>query len=144
MRSPTPPTTAVDLYNYCHCAHRVYLDANGDPALKSEVSPFVQLLWEKGLQTEREYIARLGIDDFVDLQGLSPEVAWAETQRLMQEGAQLIYQGCLIHEGRIGRPDLLLRHDDALQAWKRVLVIDPQNRGAVRRIAILRRKQPRP
>ncbi len=55
-----PTITAVDLYNHTQCAHRVFLDANGDPGLKSEVSAFVKLLWEKGLQTEREYIERLG------------------------------------------------------------------------------------
>ena len=104
--------TAADLYNYTHCAHRVYLDANGDPAQKSEVSPFVQLLWEKGLQTEREYIARLGIDAVEDLQAYTTRDAWPETERLMRAGAQLIYQGCLIHGNRVGRPDLLLRHDD--------------------------------
>ena len=36
--------TANDLYNLTKCAHRVYLDANGDPKEKSEVSPFVKLL----------------------------------------------------------------------------------------------------
>jgi hypothetical protein len=49
-----PTVTAVDLYNFTQCAHRVYLDANGDPAQKGEVSKFVQLLWEKGLQTRAD------------------------------------------------------------------------------------------
>lgn len=46
--------TAQGLYNYVKCPHRVYLDNNGDPKEKSEVNLFVKLLWEKGLQTEKE------------------------------------------------------------------------------------------
>lgn len=106
------PITAVDLYNYTQCAHRVYLDANGDPAQKSDVSSFVKLLWEKGLQTERDYISRLGYDAFEDLQALTVKDAAPVTLELMSRGARIIYQGCLIHGRRVGRPDLLLRHDD--------------------------------
>ena len=52
--------TAQDLYNMTRCPHRVFLDANGDPAEKGEVSSFVKLLWELGLQTERDYLDTLG------------------------------------------------------------------------------------
>ena len=52
--------TAQALYNITKCAHRVYLDANGDPKDRSEVGSFVKLLWELGLQTEREYLDTLG------------------------------------------------------------------------------------
>jgi hypothetical protein len=38
--------TAQDLYNFTKCLHRVFLDSNGDPWEKSEVSSFVKLLWE--------------------------------------------------------------------------------------------------
>ena len=53
--------TAQDLYNYTKCAHRVYLDAHGDPASRARASAFVRLLWEMGLQTEREYVRALGL-----------------------------------------------------------------------------------
>jgi len=99
--------TAVDLYNVTQCAHRVYLDAHGDPAQKSEVSRFVQLLWEKGLQTERDYIARLGYDAVDDLQALSIRDAADQTLALMSGGARLIYQGVLISGDQVERPDLL-------------------------------------
>ncbi len=105
--------TAQDLYNLTRCAHRVYLDAHGDPRDKSEVSSFVKLLWELGLQTEREYLASLGRDQpLADLQPLSVGPAWQETRRLMQEGVSLIYQGCLIDGPYVGRPDLLLKRAD--------------------------------
>jgi hypothetical protein len=59
--------TAQDLYNFTKCLHRVFLDSNGDPWEKSEGSSFVKLLWEVGLQTERDYITSLGDQEIVDL-----------------------------------------------------------------------------
>ena len=67
--------TAQDLYNYTKCAHRVYLDAHGDPAERSEVGEFVRLLWEMGLQTEREHLAGLAGIPYEDLSALPIEKA---------------------------------------------------------------------
>jgi len=88
--------TAQDLYNLTKCHHRVYLDTNGNPEEKGEVGSFVKLLWELGLQTEREYIASIGDLPIEDLEILSVEPAFHETIRLMRNGAPLIYQGCLM------------------------------------------------
>ncbi len=109
--------TAQDLYNLTKCAHRVYLDANGDPKDKGEVSSFVKLLWELGLQTEREYIDMVGEVPVSDLSPLPIEEAWAETLRLMKEGAPLIYQGCLKDGPFVGRPDLLVKRDGPPSAF---------------------------
>ena len=109
---PPHRITAQDLYNFTSCPHRVYLDANGDPKEKGDVSPFVKLLWEMGLQTERDYISTVGDISVSDLRLLSIEAAWPETRKLMQEGAPLIYQGCLVDGPYVGRPDLLLRRTD--------------------------------
>ncbi len=57
---------AKDLYNYTKCLYRVYLDSNGDPSEKGEVSEFVKLLWEMGLQTERDYLSSLYARDVVE------------------------------------------------------------------------------
>lgn len=103
--------TANDLYNFTKCAHRVYLDANGDPKEKVDVSPFVKLLWELGLQTERRYLTVQGSGEIADLQPLPPDVAVGETLRLMHTGAPCIYQGCLRDDDLIGRPDLLVKRD---------------------------------
>ena len=111
------PITAHDLYNLTKCAHRVYLDANGDPTEKGEVSPFVKLLWELGLQTEQEYLRTVGDVPVSNLQPLTPEAAWVETLRLMKEGAPLIYQGCLIDGPFVGRPDILLKRADMESAF---------------------------
>lgn len=104
--------TAQDLYNLTKCHHRVYLDSNGNPDEKGEVGSFVKLLWELGLQTEREYIESLGEIPVVDLGVLSVEQAFIETMRLMEEGAPLIYQGCLIDGPYVGRPDLLMKGEE--------------------------------
>jgi len=79
--------TAQALYNLTRCAHRMYLDANGDPQEKGEVSAFVKLLWELGLQTEREYLAMLGEKEVVDLTSLRVGRREAEAMRLANEEA---------------------------------------------------------
>ncbi|RMH35764.1 MAG: TM0106 family RecB-like putative nuclease [Nitrospirae bacterium] len=109
---PVKPITAQSLYNLTKCAHRVYLDANGDPAEKGEANVFVKLLWELGLQTERNYLDTLGALPVEDLSSLSPATASRETLRLMRTGVPLIYQGCLKDDPYLGRPDLLLKRDD--------------------------------
>ncbi len=107
-----PRVTAQDLYNHTKCLHRVYLDSNGDQSEKSEVSSFVKLLWEVGLQTERDYIDSLGDLEIVDLQSFAVEPAFTETIMAMEQGVPLIYQGCLIYENFVGRPDLLIKRED--------------------------------
>ncbi|MEW6325931.1 MAG: TM0106 family RecB-like putative nuclease [Nitrospirota bacterium] len=114
---PDPQITASDLYNYTKCHHKVYLDANGNPAEKGEVSSFARLLWEMGLQTERDYLGRFGGVEVTDLSRKTPEAAWVGTAEAMRQGDALIYQGCLIHGRYRGRPDLLIRSDDAPSAW---------------------------
>lgn len=104
--------TAQDLYNYTKCPHRVYLDANGNPEEKCEVSAFVKLLWELGLQTEREYIESLDGGECVDLRGQSVDEAWVATRSFMKQGVPLIYQGCLKDGPFVGRPDLLYKRTD--------------------------------
>ncbi len=105
--------TAQDLYNYTKCAHRVYLDAHGDPAERSEVGEFVRLLWEMGLQTEREHLAGLAGIAYEDLTALSIDKAVTRTTELMAQGTALIYQGAIRAGDWLGRPDLLHRRDDA-------------------------------
>jgi len=104
--------TAQDLYNYTKCKHRVYLDSNGDPDERGEVSSFVQLLWEMGLQTEKDYLEQLGGVDYENLESLSIGKAAERTLALMQSGVTAIYQGVIQFEDLTGRPDLLIRSDE--------------------------------
>ena len=53
--------TASMLYNYMKCEHRVWRDIYGPQDEKIfESNPFVQLLWDKGVQHEEKIVARLG------------------------------------------------------------------------------------
>ena len=44
-----PRITASLLYSHLECPHRVAMDAIGDPSLRDEASPFLQMLWERGV-----------------------------------------------------------------------------------------------
>ena len=103
---------AKDLYNYTKCLYRVYLDTNGNPSEKGEVSEFAKLLWEMGLQTERDYLSSLGEKPITDLSALDLEKALDKTSEAMKRGDELIYQGYLAFERYRGRPDLLVKRDD--------------------------------
>jgi predicted RecB family nuclease len=109
--------SAKDLYNYTKCLYRVYIDSNGNPSEKGEVSEFTKLLWEMGLQTEREYLSSLGEKLITDLSIYYPEEAWEKTLEAMQQGDELIYQGYLVHGRYRGRPDLLVRGEDGGSRW---------------------------
>ena len=104
--------TAQDFYNYTKCKHRVYLDSNGNLDEKEEVSSFVEMLWEMGLQNEADYLQTLGDLSFENLETLSISVAANRTLELMQHGVALIYQGAIQAGPKIGRPDLLFKRDD--------------------------------
>jgi len=65
--TPTPPPiTASMLYDLVGCSHRVAMDLFADPADRDKVSPFVQLLWERGTMYEEQVVADIG-EPFVDL-----------------------------------------------------------------------------
>lgn len=119
---PTPS----DLANLARCAHRVYLDATGDPAAKLPTSAFLELLWEGGLFHEERIVAGLGVvnakvsDD--------PTERIAETHRLMATGERRIYHGYFEKDDLRGEPDLLERVErpSTLGAWA-YLPIDIKN-----------------
>lgn len=98
--------TASQLYNHLACPHRVAMDAAGDPALRDEVSPFVQLLWERGVAHERELIGQLGVQ-CLDLSALSGEAKEAATREAIARREPLIYSGRLSVHQLLGEPDLL-------------------------------------
>lgn len=104
--------TATDLYNYIQCKHRVYLEKFGDPKLKDKISPFVKLLWERGIQHEEkaiESIRRRKDKTFAEIKKDQPanQKTFKETLQLMKNGVDYIYQGVLIGDNFSGRPDLL-------------------------------------
>jgi predicted RecB family nuclease len=82
------------------------MDAFADPSLRDPVSPFVQLLWEKGTLFERDTIADLGVP-FADLSVFRGEEKEAETRAAIGRGDTLIYSGRLSERELLGELDLL-------------------------------------
>lgn len=107
----TQVVTASMLYDLVQCPHRAFLDLFGDPARRDEVSPFVNLLWERGSAVERDTIGRLNVP-FLDLSEVPVAEREARTREAMQSRAPLIYQGRVSADDLLGEPDLLRLEDD--------------------------------
>jgi len=106
-----PHLTASKLYNYIQCPHRVWRDVHGDQSKKiQETNPFVQLLWDKGMQHEKEVVGRLG--EFVDLGEGDQQERIANTKQAMDDGVDLLYQPVIAYENLLGIPDFLRKLDD--------------------------------
>jgi predicted RecB family nuclease len=105
--APTsPPITGSMLYDLVACPHRVTMDLFADPATRDAVSPFVQLLWERGAAHEKDVVAGIG-EPFVDLSmnhGVEKERL---TLAAMDRGEPLIYSGRITSDDLLGEPDLL-------------------------------------
>lgn len=102
--------TASMLYCYTTCPHRVMLDLFGNPFERDEISPFVELLWERGHLFEQETIEGLSIS-FLNLRGVPLAQREEMTSRAMANGEELIYGGRISHGDLLGEPDLLRRTD---------------------------------
>jgi hypothetical protein len=48
------PITASMLYDLVACPHRVSMDLFADVAQRDKISPFVQLLWDRGAAHEKK------------------------------------------------------------------------------------------
>jgi predicted RecB family nuclease len=111
----TKPITASMLYNFVQCPHRVSLDLYGSPNRKDKVSAFVQLLWEKGNEYEKEVIENLDIP-FTDLSSLSGDEKENATTEAMSRGDNLIYSGRIKDGNLLGEPDLLRKQGEGYVA----------------------------
>jgi predicted RecB family nuclease len=98
--------TAAMLYDIVQCPHRPSMDLFGNPKDRDEISPFVQLLWEKGTTFEREVISGLSAP-FVDLTHFSGDEREQKTLEAMENCAPLIYGGRISADDLLGDPDLL-------------------------------------
>jgi len=98
------------LYNFVACPHRVSMDLYADPATRDEVSPFVQLLWDRGFSHEKAVIGALAIP-FVDLSSFGGDDKERLTLEAMSRGEPLIYSGRISANGLLGIPDLLRKED---------------------------------
>jgi predicted RecB family nuclease len=102
--------TASRLYDYLQCPHRVWRDIYGPQNEKStEVNPFVKLLWDRGVQHEKDVIKGFEV---LDIATFPQDQRFDETMKAMEAEVPLLYQGVLIHGDNMGIPDLLRRNPD--------------------------------
>lgn len=92
-----PHLTTSKLYNYLQYPHRVWRDIHSDQSEKiKETNPFVQLLWDKGMQHEKEVVGKLG--EFVDLGEGEQQERITNTKQALADGVELLYQPIIVHE----------------------------------------------
>lgn len=107
--------TASMLYDFVICPHRVTMDLFGDPAEKDPISPFVQLLWEKGNAFEKDVIEGLKIP-FLNLRIVPDTDRERRTFEAMAAGEGLIYGGRIRSDDLLGEPDLLRKQNNGYVA----------------------------
>jgi len=105
--------SATDFYDFKKCKYLPYINKHGDSLDRDEVSRFVQMLWDKGIQHEdkivKKYVEKNKGKTFVEI----PKTQQADTRsflktlQYMKDGVDFIYQGVLIDGNCSGRPDLL-------------------------------------
>ncbi len=104
--TPAIPITAAMLYDLVQCPHRVTMDAFGDPAKRDKISPFVQLLWDRGTAFEKQVVGQLQ-QPFLDLSQFSGNEKERLTREAMARHEPLIYGGRISSGDLLGDPDLL-------------------------------------
>lgn len=105
--------TATHIFQYINCPHWPYYDWHATEEEKKycrESTEGERLRWEDGIMLEKEYVQTLSQgSDVVDLSASSHEQAFAATVEAMRTGAAWIYQGMIVRDDLLGRPDLLCR-----------------------------------
>lgn len=96
-----------DASSWALCARRVWLDNKGKLEVEEAEDAFEALLIELGLAHEQAVLTQLMKEKSVHT-ATSPE----DTQRLMAEGVDVIYQAQLLDKENhfVGYPDFLIRH----------------------------------
>src|SRR5262249_49879363 len=100
--------TASMLYDLVTCPHRVTMDLFANPHERDEVSPFLSLLWERGVEHEKEVISALRTS-FTDLSKYEGPEKEHRTLDAMNRAEPLIYGGRINAGDLIGQPDILRR-----------------------------------
>ena len=116
---------ATDLSNFLACRRRTGLDmavAHGVKKRPHQDDPLLELLWQRGLEHEKAYVASLRSEtnSVVDLEhiGDTAERVLA-TLEAMSRGVDVIVQGGLSDRGWFGKPDVMRRvnRPSKLGAW---------------------------
>ena len=102
------PTQLIGFLN-CNY-HRI----NYENGVKKKLPTFsVKTLFERGLKHERDYLKEIKKNKkkvvVIDSKPGKEEQAAEQTENAIKAGADLIYQGCLIKDNWIGKPDFLVK-----------------------------------
>ncbi len=117
--------SATDLSNFLSCRHRTALEmaeAQGKRRRPKWDDPLLEILFKRGLEHEKAYVASLQSDglQILDLRDVKePDAAVAQTLDGMRSGADVVVQAAL-RDGRwYGRPDVMRRVERSsdLGAW---------------------------
>ncbi len=108
--------TASDIYKYFRCPHWPYFERFAtaeEKALKRDFSESEISRLEDGLAHEKQVVSQLfAPQQIVEAQqNKNPIKDFAATLDLMKQGVAYIYQGTLMSDDWIGRPDILERQD---------------------------------
>src|SRR5258706_11091914 len=103
-----PMIAASTLYSLVVCPHRVTMDLFAEPVERDPISPFVRLLWERGVVHEDDTMDGTSAS-FLDLSGYSDHERERLTAEAMARGEPLIYGGRIQVDDLLGEPDLLRR-----------------------------------
>ena len=102
----TKTITGSMLYDLVQCPHRVSMDLFGEASRRDPVSPFVELLWEKGYAFEHDVMSKLELP-FTDIRRRPKDMREELTLEAMTAGHDLIYGGRIASGHLVGEPDLL-------------------------------------
>jgi uncharacterized protein len=91
------------------------MDLCGNPDDRDPISPFIQLLWDKGTAFEKEVIESLKLP-FENLRDSPTKEKEKLTLKAMEQGRDLIYGGRIRAGNLLGEPDLLRRRDNKYEA----------------------------
>jgi hypothetical protein len=100
--------TASLLYSLIGYPHRVTLDLFGDPTERDEVSPFVKMLFERGILHEQATFSSLPVLA-IDLSTYRGDEKERLTTEAIERGGPLIYGGRIRADDLLVEPDLLRR-----------------------------------
>jgi uncharacterized protein len=117
--------TATDVSNHLACRHLTQLDlqvARGERSAPQWAAPDLKVIQELGKRHEAAYLKYLEEEKELKVvrlleHGADAELV-AETQRLMEEGVDVIAQGALRDGEWFGRPDVLLKVATPSGKWK--------------------------
>lgn len=104
--------TADLLLNYQRCHRRAFLDTYGDPSQRDPMNDYVLKLVQDSRENHRLVLAERSVHK-PKFPSSDWQVGAAETVKLMQQGAEFIYQGVLMSEEEgvtlVSNPDLLIK-----------------------------------